>query len=99
MEAKDARATHQSVDLLRLRAHATAVGLLQLTTELVRAKVLDQDAVDRIKDAIAGDLALSRPPAMSAKDFDTANRRRLDALFAGQEKISDESKGALGSPV
>ena len=90
MEFKEARATHQSVDLLRLRAHATAVGMLQLTAELVRAGVLDQDAVERVKDAIASDLALSRPPAMSAQAFDAANRRRLDALFAGKEKVSDQ---------
>jgi hypothetical protein len=36
-----------------MRAHATAVGLEQLTLELPRAGLLDGAAVDRIKDRSA----------------------------------------------
>jgi hypothetical protein len=86
----DERRLHQTVSLVGLRAHATAVGLIQLTTELVRAGVLDQAAVGRIKCAIANDLMLSPPSSVKKAEFETWVRNRLDALFACEEPIGEE---------
>jgi hypothetical protein len=71
----------------RPRAHGTAVGLLQLSAELVRAGVLDEAAVDRIKNAIANDLALSRPGSISKEEFRRTTRLRLDRLFSGEDSL------------
>jgi hypothetical protein len=90
MEFKEAKRHHETVDRVGLRAHATAVGLLALSQEMVRAGVLDDAAIARIKDAIASDICLSRPRTLSREEFDTSIRRRLDALFSGEEKVSTE---------
>ena len=90
MEFKEAKRHNETVDRVGLRAHATAVGLLALSNELLRAGVLDEAAITRIKDAIASDICLSRPRTMSKDEFDTSIRRRLDALFSGEEKVSTE---------
>lgn len=81
MDNTEQRRLHQDLGFLGLRAPATAAGLLQLTTELVRAGVLDHEAVDRIKDAIARDLVLSRPRNAWRSDFESSIRHRLDLLF------------------
>ncbi|HEX3888018.1 MAG TPA: hypothetical protein VHW05_11015 [Phenylobacterium sp.] len=81
---------HETVSFVGLRAQATAVGLLQLTAELVRAGVLDDGAVTRIKDAIAKDIALSRPRNASREEYERSIRERLDGLFAGREPVGGE---------
>jgi hypothetical protein len=43
--------------------------------------------VDRIKDAIIKDLSLDRPPNADKADFESFARRRLDAVFAGEESV------------
>ena len=88
MDEREEKRLHDSIGLVGLRAHATAVGLLQLSSELRRAGVLDDDAITRVKEAIIKDLSLSRPPNRSKQDFEDATRRRLDALFAGEETLS-----------
>jgi hypothetical protein len=90
MEFKEAKRHHDTVDRVGLRAHATAVGLLALSQELVRAGVLDDAAITRIKDAIASDICLSRPRTLAREEFDASIRRRLDALFSGREKVSTQ---------
>jgi hypothetical protein len=90
MEFKEAKRQHETVDRVGLRAHATAVGLLALSHELVQAGVLDGAAITRIKEAIASDICLSRPRALPKEAFDTSIRRRLDALFSGEEKVSNQ---------
>jgi hypothetical protein len=90
MDERDEARLHDSVNLVGLRAHATAVGFLTLTTELVRAGVLEQAAVDRIKDAIVKELSLSRSRSASKEEFERSTRERLDALFAGDERVGDE---------
>ena len=85
-DANDRR-LHETINFVGLRAHATAVGLLQLTSELVRAGVLDDAALSRIKDAIGRELALSRPSRVSAADFDRSTRARLDLLFSGELRL------------
>ena len=80
---------HDAVSFVGLRAQATAVGLLQLSNELRRAGVIDENAVDRIKDAIARDISLSCPRSQPKREFLTGIRQRLDRLFAGQEPVGD----------
>ncbi len=92
MADSDERRLHQSVSLVGLRAQATAVGLIQLTAELVRAGVLDQAAVGRVKEAIARDLLLFPPASVRKAEFETWVRGRLDALFACDEPIGPEPR-------
>lgn len=93
MDYNDAKRQHEILALVGLRAHATAVGFLQLCHELVDAGVIDDAAVSRIKDAITADLSLSRPGRMTPQEFDASTRRRLDALFSGEEKVSARKAG------
>ncbi|WP_419814723.1 hypothetical protein [Glacieibacterium sp.] len=87
MDERDGKKLHDTIGFVGLRAQATAVGLIQLTAELVAAGVLDEPALDRIKGSIAQDLALSRPPHASLEHFEAETKRKLDRLFAGQEKL------------
>lgn len=84
MDTSDTRKLRQTIDLLGLRAQATVAGLVQLSAELVKAGVLDEAALGRIKDSICGDLMLSRPQAIDRREYEASIRRRLDALFAGE---------------
>lgn len=93
MNYNEAKRQHETLAFVGLRAHATAVGLLQLCHELARVGVLDDAAIARIKDAIASDICLSRPGKISREAFDQSTRRRLDALFAGSEKVSTGESG------
>lgn len=88
MDTRAGKETHDLVSLIGLRAQASAIGLLQLSAELVRAGVLGDDAIARIKTAIGDDLELSRPRPVSKEEFDRTTRRRLDRLFAGEEAIT-----------
>lgn len=80
---------HDLIDLVGMRAQATTVGLVQLSIELRRAGVLDQSAVDRIKDAIAKEICLTRPKSIPHEQFSTSLRARLDRLFAGEEPVGE----------
>lgn len=84
------RQIHDTMSLIGLRAHATAVGLIQLCRELCKAGVLDQAALDRIKDSIQKEIALTRPRSSSRAEYEAALRSRLDALFAGREEVGEE---------
>ncbi|NNM75424.1 hypothetical protein HJG53_00680 [Sphingomonas sp. ID1715] len=80
---------HDLIDLVGMRAQATSVGLVQLAIELNRAGVLDDAAVDRIKDAIAKEICLNRPKSVPQEHFSANLRARLDRLFAGEEPVGD----------
>jgi hypothetical protein len=80
------RKLHDQVGFVGLRAQATAVAFIQLCTELCRAGVLDDGAMRRIKEAIAKEIALSRPRAAYRSEFETS-LQRLDDLFAGRIDI------------
>lgn len=101
MDGRNERRVHDDIGILGLRAQATVVGLLQLCAELAQAHLLDDAAVERIKVAIAKDLALSRPPSMSASDFEAWVHARLDGLFihtsAAPNPCSDGVRN-LGNP-
>lgn len=90
MEPTETRKLRQSIDLLGIRAQATAVGMFQTAIELRRAGVLDEAAIGRIKDAIIGDLMLTKPPSANAADYAQSLRKRLDALFVGGESFGTE---------
>jgi len=81
MDSRAGKQLHDTIGFLGLRAQATAVGLLQLSAELIKAGVLDEAAVGRIKQAIFDDLALGRPPSQTKLDYEEMLHRRLDHLF------------------
>lgn len=83
------RRIHESLDLLGLRAQAAAVGMIQISIELSRAGVFDDAAIGRIKDAICGELGLSRPGSVPREEYERTMRRRLDALFSGAETLGN----------
>lgn len=78
---EEARRLNSTVGMVGLRAHATAVGLVQLCNELLRAGVLDNDAVTRIRTAIADQIIVSYKPARGRAEFEASLHRRLDKLF------------------
>lgn len=80
-EKAEARKLHDTLQLVGLRAHATAVGFVQLCTELLKAKVIDDPAVARIKDAIAKDIIVTRTTTRGQEAFEASLRRRLDMLL------------------
>jgi len=86
---------HDELSLVDLRAHATSVGLVQLCIELRHADLLDEGALDRIKEAIAGDLVLSAPQAGDVT-FRSRIKRRLDNIFSGQDGSSQDATGGGG---
>jgi hypothetical protein len=87
MDQVDGRRLHDDIGFLGIRTQATMVGVVKLACELTRAGVLQPEALDRIKDAIVQELSLTRPPASSRQEFERNTRRRLDALFAGDEPV------------
>ena len=78
---------HFDMSNVGLRAHATAAGLLQLCQELRRAGVLDEPAIERIKNAIACDIEVAAPRSVATVGFRRDIKARLDRLFAGEEKL------------
>ena len=84
----DTRKLNETLDLLGLRAHGAAAGIIQISIELGRAGVLDDAAICRIKDAIFGQICLNRPVSVSRDEFEGRMRRRLDALFSGAETLA-----------
>jgi hypothetical protein len=91
------RKLHFDLTNVGLRAQATAVGLVQLCIELQRTKVLDEAAVERIKQAIADEVSLSAPRSISAHKYRTEIKTRLDQLFAGGQEIGSADALAFGA--
>lgn len=87
---------HFELTNVGMRAQATAAGLVQLCRELQRAGVLDGDAVDRIKSAIADDIDIGAPRSVSCAEYRRDIKLRLDRLFTGEEKVG--SADALAFP-
>jgi len=87
---------HFDLTNVGLRAQATAVGLVQLCHELKRANVLDDSAIDRIKDAIADEVSVTAPRALAAKGYRGEIRARLDRLFDGETQVGSADALALG---
>ena len=85
MDTRPGKERHDTVTFLGLRAQATAVGFIQLAAELIKVGILDAAAVERIKQAIFNDLALSRPPSRAKAEYEVILHRRLDGLFVASE--------------
>lgn len=80
-ERQQARQLHDDLEFIGLRAQATSVGLVQLCAELVKAGVLGEDSIQRVKDAIHRDLCVSNPRIHHRGEFEDTLRKRLDAIF------------------
>ena len=89
MDERELRRIHDTIDYLGMRAQATAAGLIQLTIELRRSGVIEEDAVARIKESIANEVALSRPRVPFQQEVQNV-MQRLDKLFSGQERLTDD---------
>jgi hypothetical protein len=81
MDTSETRKLHSEVSLAGFRAHAAAIGLLQLIRELRRAEVLSDSAAGRVRDAIIDDLALSRSVHVEEREFRERLKTRLDKLM------------------
>lgn len=80
-QTEQARELHRTLEFIGLRAQATTVGMLQLCTELVRAGTFNQDAVERIKQAIFCEIAVNQPSGYNRAEFERTLKQRLDAIF------------------
>lgn len=78
---EQARELHRTLEFIGLRAQATTVGLIQLCAELVAAGVLSDEAVERIKDAIFREIAVTHTRGYKRAEFERTLRQRLDAIF------------------
>ena len=92
------RKLHFDLMNVGLRAQATAVGFVQLCVELQRAGVLGEEAVERIKCAIADEVAVAAPRAVSCKSYRDDVKTRLDRLFKGEEDVGSAEALAFGAP-
>ncbi len=88
---------HFEVTNVGLRAQATAVGLVQLCRELHRANVLDEPALERIKNAIADDVSVTAPRALASQDYRVEIKTRLDRIFAGEQEIGSAEALSFGA--
>lgn len=84
---QDHSRVHLALEFLGIRAQATAMGLVQLCAELRRAGVIDQDAVDRVKDSIAEEIAAHAPRTVTKQQYLSDIRGRLDRIFSGDEPV------------
>lgn len=87
---------HWELTNVELRAHATAIGLVQLCIELRRANVLEGAAFERIKDAIADQVSVAAPRTAS-KTYRGDVRARLDRLFAGDQQVGPADALSFGA--
>jgi hypothetical protein len=100
MAEREDRRIHDLLDFVGVRAHVTATAVLQICAELRRAGVFDDGALDRIKDAMAKEIALARNRGVFSDEYAHA-RKRLDELFAGRialPKGPEETSAAAPKP-
>ena len=88
---------HFDITNVGLRAQATAVGLVQLCVELRRANVLEDAAVERIKDAIADEVSVAAPRPLASPEYRHEVRTRLDRLFAGEQEVGSAEALSFGA--
>jgi len=89
---------HWELTNVELRAQATAIGLVQLCIELRCANVLNEPALERIKDAIADQVSINASRATAAKNYRADIRSRLDRLFAGDQEVGSAEALSFGAP-
>ena len=78
---------HHSIRLLPIRGEAITAGLVQLCTELHAVGALDDAALGRIKDAIAGELAEYAPRSIKKAAFLANVQCRLEKVFGTSESL------------
>lgn len=88
---------HFDVVNVGLRAQATAVGLVRTCIELKQANILNEAAIERIKDAIADDVSVSAPRPLSSPEYRDEIRTRLDRLFAGEQEVGSADALSFGA--
>lgn len=91
-KTREARELHRTLEFIGLRAQATTVGLLQLSSELVKAGVLDGEAISRIKGAIHREIIVSHPRGHFREEFEQMLQQRLDAIFPNPSAAEDMAK-------
>lgn len=89
------REKHRTLDFIGLRSHATTVGLIQLCEELLNAGILDDAALQRIKDAIRMELTVGNARVGNRAQFEETLQRRLDAIFP--QAPGESAKEPVGS--
>jgi hypothetical protein len=94
-QTEQARELHRTLEFIGLRAQATTVGLLQLSAELVQAGVLDYAAIERIKESIFREIAVTHPGGYNRAEFERTLRQRLDAIFPRAE--GDTARSRVGT--
>jgi hypothetical protein len=72
---------HHLMDAAGIRAPMTAAALLQLIAELRRSGVLNDPAVERIKDAVAREAFQVRPSHCSKREFEADIRAQMDRML------------------
>ena len=97
MDEREDQRVHDALKFIGLRATVTAVGLLRLSAELAKAGVLDEAALDRIKDAMIKELSLNRPPNTQKDEYERNMRERLNRLISGEESIGPPTPQAANS--
>ncbi|QAY76189.1 hypothetical protein [Sphingosinicella sp. BN140058] len=92
----EARRLHQELEFIGLRAQATSVGFLQLCAELVKAGVIGNDGLQRIKDAIHREITCTNSRRHGRDEFETTLRQRLDAIFPrADDAVRAEPVGSI----
>jgi hypothetical protein len=81
MDYAKAKQVNMDVDLVGFRAHAAAVGLLQLIKELRVAGNLSDAAVNRIRDAVIDNFSVTRSSHEPEEHFRSRLQTRLDRLL------------------
>ena len=94
----DQKKMHHDLTNVGLRAQATAAGLVQLCAELRRADILEDAAMERIKDVIADTIVVGAPRGVHKVDYRRDVRVRLDRLFAGEQKLGPAEELAPAAP-
>ena len=87
MDLDKQKKLHFDLTNVGLRAQATAAGLLQLCLELRDSGILDEPAIDRIKNAIACDIEVSAPRSVACPEYRRDVRERLDKLGRINQEI------------
>jgi hypothetical protein len=87
---------HYDLMNVGLRAHATAVGLVQLCIELKSANLIGEQALERIKIAIADEVSVNAPAQIDSQEYRQDVKERLDRLFRREEHVGGAEAMAFG---
>src|SRR3546814_3882470 len=79
----DSDRVRADLDAIGMRASGSAVGLLQLLKELLDARVLGHDVVERIREAIIADVAGARPRSPRSEEHTSELQSLMRISYAG----------------